>query len=1116
MPAAKRKSSETTDRQDSTVARELTPLSAAEQSRQLRKRIKQEDSAGELSDDDDVIITRDSSSVAADAPVLVKTHPGNAATQLAQRERQSNYGLKAERGIIEKITLIHFLTHEHLEMVLGPKVNFLNGANGSGKSAVLAAIIVALGGKANNTGRGRSIKELIMDNKQYCLIKLQLANRGTDAFSPAVYGDSIIIERRMNRVGAGSYTLRAANGTKVSEKKRDLDTILDHFNIQVDNYLTWLTQDAAKEFLMNISPTDLYNFFAKGTELTRTEEVYDQIAAKNAEHLERMKKIKDSLGSLKKKRDDAKQMVHDMDEAAQLETIIDDLQKQRMWADIVEHERAIAAQMQKLASNEARVAQVEERLAQDQETIANFDREIERTQEQIRERLSSASNQLLVMSGHKRVEETAKRKEVHDIQISMQDLQQEVARQERKIRQLDKDMENEERRSNRNTESARGQKQTELRGMGDERERLEQECRQVEHEHDNLSHEMRDLQGRRDELRSDHERLSANVHEAQSELQRWQRAEKNTLCIWGQALPEVLNEINRTKWRGVKPIGPIGLHVKIRDRFTNWVTALDVAIGATMKDFIVTDYQDQQHLAHCNVIVVPNLDPIDTQNEEPDRQFLTVKHAIEVTHPGVHNVLVINNRYQQLVLIEDRRQATEVTRRGYPPFVDRVYIPDGFVIGSKRGGLQVTPPSNNNRNPRFQSNTEAQLRRATAHHHEVKDRCNEVRQRLDELDDRIIKCRDRQRELQDSRAQLKRQIQRISNKMDVLQEALNEQEDSVNILAIQEERKIAQNEQRMYKSQLDEAQKQLMDREVELAQLHQELKDLDQRLKSEHSFADNLRNRVFELENKRNRSMKNSSHYVSKKCEYQGHVTADRNLLADMQEQCQRAIQIATEATGKRPDGSKTIEAIEREIKLLRKKQQAVEQQYNVSIEDAAQQYTVASQAYRNAKNTHKQLNLTVTHLKQQVYTRRALLASLTQAIGYKADCSFRSLMARRGFVGKLVFNHSTKQLDVHANVESSDASKDRSIKTFSGGEKSFATVCLLLSLWEAIPSPIRCLDEFDVFMDEVNRMESMKLLMTTALEMNEAQFVLITPLSVANVNISEDVVIIRLPDPEK
>jgi hypothetical protein len=49
--------------------------------------------------------------------------------------------------------------------------------------------------------------------------------------------------------------------------------------------------------------------------------------------------------------------------------------------------------------------------------------------------------------------------------------------------------------------------------------------------------------------------------------------------------------------------------------------------------------------------------------------------------------------------------------------------------------------------------------------------------------------------------------------------------------------------------------------------------------------------------------------------------------------------------------------------------------------------------------------------------------------------------------------------------------------RALSGGETSFATICLLLSIWECVACPLRCLDEFDVFMDAHNRKLAMSLL---------------------------------------
>ena len=63
--------------------------------------------------------------------------------------------------------------------------------------------------------------------------------------------------------------------------------------------------------------------------------------------------------------------------------------------------------------------------------------------------------------------------------------------------------------------------------------------------------------------------------------------------------------------------------------------------------------------------------------------------------------------------------------------------------------------------------------------------------------------------------------------------------------------------------------------------------------------------------------------------------------------------------------------------------------------------------------------------------------------------------------------------MDMKVRVEGESGSKHsitKDMKSLSGGERSFITVCFMLAVAQVISSPFHCMDEFDVFMDAINR----------------------------------------------
>eukprot|EP00092_Neocalanus_flemingeri_P032426 GFUD01035266.1.p1 GENE.GFUD01035266.1~~GFUD01035266.1.p1 ORF type:complete len:482 (+),score=160.96 GFUD01035266.1:113-1447(+) len=79
--------------------------------------------------------------------------------------------------------------------------------------------------------------------------------------------------------------------------------------------------------------------------------------------------------------------------------------------------------------------------------------------------------------------------------------------------------------------------------------------------------------------------------------------------------------------------------------------------------------------------------------------------------------------------------------------------------------------------------------------------------------------------------------------------------------------------------------------------------------------------------------------------------------------------------------------------------------------------------------------------------------------------------------------------------VFGSGKSSKGDISTLSGGEKSYAQLCLILSLWHFMHTPFRCLDEWDVFLDAVNRKSISQELLNFAMKKEgEIQFIFISP----------------------
>ena len=175
--------------------------------------------------------------------------------------------LEHGNGTILKVRVTNFMCHQHLEVELGPRINFIVGENGSGKSAVLTALMVCLGTKKGAKERSdKGLKGFIREGSNFAKVEVSIRNVGNDAFEPQMnHGDVITVERTISASGSGSFKIRNKAGKEIGSSREMLLRMMDHFNIDVDNPIVVMTQDSSRQFLHSGKDTDKYKFFVKAT-----------------------------------------------------------------------------------------------------------------------------------------------------------------------------------------------------------------------------------------------------------------------------------------------------------------------------------------------------------------------------------------------------------------------------------------------------------------------------------------------------------------------------------------------------------------------------------------------------------------------------------------------------------------------------------------------------------------------------------------------------------------------------------------------------------------------------------------------------------------------------------
>lgn len=172
------------------------------------------------------------------------------------------------------------MCHRRLHIELGRTMTIITGSNGSGKSAIMTAIMVALGNDASSTGRSGNLEGLIYPGAPSATVRIRFRNAPSNgrSFRHGEYGDEIVLERRISRRMSPPGRVRIcqailANAPVADEphKYKLNDRIVDYrttimqlkrkFLIQPANPVAMMPQDTCRDFMKTTDPKKLYKYF---------------------------------------------------------------------------------------------------------------------------------------------------------------------------------------------------------------------------------------------------------------------------------------------------------------------------------------------------------------------------------------------------------------------------------------------------------------------------------------------------------------------------------------------------------------------------------------------------------------------------------------------------------------------------------------------------------------------------------------------------------------------------------------------------------------------------------------------------------------------------------------
>ena len=186
---------------------------------------------------------------------------------------------------------------------------------------------------------------------QKATIAVTLHNTGDEAYRQERYGISLTFRRTICIKGLSTLELVDWKGSVIVSGRvalQEAANILRALNIQLENPLTILQQDHAKEMLQVEKPEKLYSFFESATMISQCRAEYKRSATELDLVTRNIEGMKREVVELKTEANLKREMVNEGIRMRKRDQYCDDLEKQGAWAKVIRKRNEVSCKEESL------------------------------------------------------------------------------------------------------------------------------------------------------------------------------------------------------------------------------------------------------------------------------------------------------------------------------------------------------------------------------------------------------------------------------------------------------------------------------------------------------------------------------------------------------------------------------------------------------------------------------------------------------------------------------------------------------------------------------------------------------------------------------------------------